>query len=144
MPALIRFLYSTGVRISEALSKKLEDINLEKQYAITYKTKNREERIVPISNSLKKALEQYLYYRNRIHICDIQKPTSLLFIKPNGDACPRGSLKGWFIVLLKLGGIPYIGDRKGPRVHDLRHTFAVHALEQIGIFMPVCQSYLLV
>lgn len=132
MPALVRFLYSTGVRISEALSLKLEDLNLEKQYAIIRKAKNKKERIVPISSSLKEVLEQYLYYRNRIPICNILQPTSLLFIKPDGDACLRRSINKWFRVMLRLSHISYVGDHKGPRVHDLRHTFAVHALEKMA------------
>ena len=141
IPALIRFLYSTGVRISEALSLKLEDINLEKQYAIIRKSKNKKEHIVPISSGLRKVLEQYLSYRNRIPIDNLQQPTSLLFIKPDGDICLRRSINKWFRVLLRLSNIPYIGDHKGPRVHDLRHTFAVHALEQmakIGMDLYAC------
>lgn len=38
----------------------------------------------------------------------------------------------FFHKLLKICNIPYIGNRQGPRIHDLRHTFAVHSLVQMG------------
>ena len=37
-----------------------------------------------------------------------------------------------FRKLLNLCGIPYVGNHHGPRVHDLRHTFAVHAMVQMA------------
>lgn len=42
------------------------------------------------------------------------------------------SLCLFFYKLLKICNIPYIGNRQGPRIHDLRHTFAVHSLVQMG------------
>ncbi len=66
MPAVVRLLYGTGMRVSEALSLKNEDVDLE-NYCITLrKTKNGEQRLAPLSDSLQKILEQYTRSRNKM------------------------------------------------------------------------------
>jgi integrase len=52
-------------------------------------------------------------------------------LKMDGTPCGANSVYSWFKRVLKECGIPHTGDHHGPRVHDLRHTFAVHALEQM-------------
>ena len=100
MPVILRLLYSTGMRVSEALYMRNEDVNLDSGYIHLRKTKNRCERLVPIGESMVIVLKQYIYV--------------------------------FFHKLLKICNIPYIGNRQGPRIHDLRHTFAVHSLVQMG------------
>ena len=39
---------------------------------------------------------------------------------------------GWFRKILVRAGIPYAGGHQGPRIHDLRHTFAVHSLAKMA------------
>ena len=52
LPALIRLLYGTGLRISEALAIRNEDVNLNENYLHVRDCKNSKERIIPISTSL--------------------------------------------------------------------------------------------
>jgi integrase/recombinase XerD len=52
MPTLVRMLYSTGIRIGEALSLKHKDVFLDKEYLVLRACKNGQDRVVPISNSL--------------------------------------------------------------------------------------------
>ncbi|MCP4313070.1 MAG: tyrosine-type recombinase/integrase, partial [Bacteroidetes bacterium] len=68
IPALIRFLYSTGVRISEALSIKNVDIDYSHHWIIIRKTKNKMQRLVPVNSSLEEVMKQYESYRNRMPI----------------------------------------------------------------------------
>jgi site-specific recombinase XerD len=104
----------------------------ERKYIHIRKTKNGSERIVPICDELEKVLQQYLSYRNRMPIKSADYPDSFLFIKPDSTYCNAQSVYKWFRELLSACHIPYKGNHHGPRVHDLRHTFAVHSLVQMA------------
>ena len=132
VPTVLRLLYSTGLRVSEALSIKNADVKLEKGYIHIRKTKNGSERIVPVNDSLREVLQQYLSYRDKMPIRNVSSPGSFFFIKSDGTYCNTQSVYKWFRQILAECGIPYIGNHQGPRVHDLRHTFAVHAMVQMA------------
>lgn len=132
VPAVLRLLYSTGLRISEALSIKNEDVKFDKRYILIRKTKNGCERIVPINDSLFEVLQQYNSYRDKIPVKNVSSPNSFFFIKSDGKYCNAQSVYKWFRQLQTECGIPYAGNHHGPRVHDLRHTFAVHSMVQLA------------
>jgi integrase len=132
VPAVLRLLYSTGLRISEALLIRNSDVKMDKGYIHIRKTKNRCERIVPINNALTVILQQYVFYRDKMPIKDIAASGNYFFIKPNGDPCTPGAIYESFRILLRRCGIPFTGNHQGPRLHDLRHTMAVHSLEQMA------------
>ena len=96
------------------------------------KTKNGSERIVPISESLDTVLRQYLEYRNRMPIKGLASDDGLLFVKSDGTILRQGVVYQNFRKILDMCGIPHFGNHHGPRVHDLRHTYAVHSLVQMG------------
>lgn len=131
VPVIVRLLYSTGLRISEALALKNKDIDFDRRYLIIRKSKNDQERIAPLSQSLEKVLKQYLHYRDRMPIPYINDANGYFFVSPNGTNPRQGSVYVWFRKALALSGIPHTGDHQGPRVHDFRHTFAVHSLVQM-------------
>ena len=132
VPAVLRLIYSTGLRISEALSIKNADVKIEKGYILIRKTKNGSERIVPINDSLCRVLQQYVSYRNRMPVRSVGSPNSFFFVKSDGAYCNAQSVYWCFRKLLAVCGISYVGNHHGPRVHDLRHTFAVHAMVQMA------------
>ncbi len=149
IPALLRTLYGTGMRIGEACSLANRDVDLQKAQILIRKTKNQQQRIVPICQSLASALEQYKRYRDRIEISGISLPDACFFVAPNGRGLSLGSMYNWFRKLLKACGIPFVGGNHGPRVHDIRHTFAVHSLMQqvragadIYCALPILSVYL--
>ena len=72
MPALLRMLYGTGVRISEALSIVNEDVHLENGYIHLRKTKNGTDRIVPISESMRNVLSEYISQGQGAHCRNIR------------------------------------------------------------------------
>jgi len=131
MPALLRMLYGTGARISEALSIINEDVHLNEGYIHLRKTKNGTERIVPVSTSLYGILSEYLMYRDRMPIAGISAPKHAFFVKADGTTFNASAVYKFFRKLLDQCGIPFKGNHHGPRVHDLRHTFAVHSLVQM-------------
>jgi integrase/recombinase XerD len=125
IPVLIRLLYGTGIRISEALNLTCNDINLHDKYMVLRNTKNGKERIVPLSDSLATICEVYLMYRNQFP--SIRKE-NWFFIKPDGSPMSRGPVYNWFRKILYTVNISHGGKGHGPRLHDLRHTFSVHSL----------------
>jgi integrase len=71
------------------------------------------------------------------------------FINLKGHKANYESVEQWFRKCLEKADIPYSGRKRGPRIHDLRHTFAVHALVNmvesgIDIYtsLPVLSGYL--
>lgn len=132
VPAVIRLLYGTGLRINEALSLKNKDVDFEKQCLYVRKSKNGDERIAPLSETLITVLKQYLQYRDRIPLLRLKDEESFFFITPMGKKCAHAVVYLWFRKALAAADIPYQGNHKGPRLHDLRHTFAVHSLVKMS------------
>lgn len=149
-PILLRLLYATGLRIGEALHLKNEDMDLQQRVVKIRDTKNSQERMLPLSDSLVKSLSQYVSYRNRLN-CKVQtqSPECYYFVSSSGTKLNPCSIGRWFRIVLKRSGIPFVGSGKGPRIHDLRHTFAVHSLirmvrenKSIDLYLPVLGAYL--
>lgn len=146
MPALIRLLYCTGLRLGEALAMKMEDVNLDESYLRVRDSKNGKQRIIPISDSLRSVCKEYVKYRNQLPLG--KRKSGYFFIKLDGSKCGY-SIGKWFKKCLNKASIPYIGRWQGPRIHDLRHTFAVTSLANMaesGIdlyaSLPILSNYL--
>lgn len=146
-PTLFRVLYGTGLRIEEAIKLLDKDVHLEEKYIIIRQSKNGTERIVPLSESVVKACEEYRILRKeRI---DTPKGCDLFFIKNDNTSCSQGAAYRAFRDILRIAGIPHGGKGSGPRLHDLRHTFACHSLHQMISMgmdlyqaMPLLSTYL--
>lgn len=128
VPAFFRLLYSTGMRLGEAISIKNKDVNFTRHFIVLNKTKNNHQRLAPINPSLEAVLKQYLDYRNKLRVCNIQSLDHPFFVTSQGKPCSVETLERWFRLVLKSTGINYVGHHRGPRVHDIRHTACVHAL----------------
>jgi integrase len=146
IPVLIRLLYGTGIRISEALNLTCNDINLHDKYMLLRNSKNGKDRMVPLSESLVSACEEYLMYRNQFP--SIRKENKF-FIKPDGSTMNRGPVYCWFRKILYVANISHGGRGHGPRLHDLRHTFSVHSLismseSELDLYysLPLLSTYL--
>jgi integrase len=129
MPALIRFLSATGVRIGEALGLKVKDINLTHNYFIIRDSKNGKERMLPFSESLAAVLKQYASHRDRLNATS---ENGCFFTSARGRKCSSEQIYKVFRKVLDKAGIPFKGGHYGPRVHYLRHTFAVRALASMA------------
>lgn len=147
LPTLFRLLYATGIRISEALKLKNDDVDLNLRVLHLKDTKNRKERLVPFTDSLSSVLRQYMEYRNQL---PVKIDGEYFFLSLAGRACRNdGVIYGWFRTILFNAGIPHRGKHLGPRVHDFRHTFSVHSLVRmdsngmdIYCSLPILSSYL--
>jgi len=102
LPALIRLLYGTGLRISEALSLRNEDINLVDQFLIVRDSKNGTERIIPLSDSLSEVCREYLKYRDKLPLARID---NYFFVSLAGSVCKPDYIRKWFSKILREAGI---------------------------------------
>jgi integrase/recombinase XerD len=119
---MIGLLAATGLRVSEAVA--LLDADLTVDGLLIRETKFRKTRLVPIHPSTRKALEEYRVLRRRIGGADPH-----LFVVSTGEPPDHASVSRAFIKLARLVGVrPPTGP--GPRLHDLRHSFAVRSLER--------------
>ena len=145
LPALIRLLYATGLRISEALSLKEKDVNTDDHYLVVRDSKNGQERMIPISFSLSAVLKEYHLHKRRLPLSGPLSPN--FFVTLAGGNCNRDHVRKWFRKVLWDAGISQ--SATGMRLHDLRHTFSVHALAMMAeagvdlyCSLPVLSTYL--
>ena len=121
---LLGLLYTTGIRIGEALSVNLEHFHRTERRIYIAEGKFRKARWVPLSDSTCRALEQYLRKRSQIRP---RSPDSPLLINQRSQRLHQCSVNQTFRNLLRQCGIHH-SKPIGPRIHDLRHTFAVDRL----------------
>lgn len=126
-PAVIRVLYGCGLRIAEALTLKIKDVDLENGFIFVHAGKFGKDRKVPVSDSLLQYLREY---RSKNGDFIGINPDGWFFPNAKGEYYSQRTVYDKFRQILWTAGIPHQGKGKGPRVHDLRHTFAVHALQQ--------------
>ncbi len=120
---LFGLIAATGMRISEALRLRLADVTDEG--LVIQKTKFNKSRLVPLHNSTRRVLDVYIKDRAKF-ACD----DDALFVSTNGVALQYWTANATFLKLARGIGLHPGPGQRGPRVHDLRHTFAVRALEQ--------------
>ena len=123
LPVIFRILYCCGTRIGETLCLKVKDVDLENGILYPRKTKNKKERAVPVGDDLLALLRSYAEKCNLIKYED-----DYFFSRRNGDKYSELCIYNWHRKALDDAGIVYVGNRKGPRLHDWRHTFCVTSL----------------
>lgn len=128
MPALLRLLYSTGIRIGEAVNIQMRDVKLDKHCIVIRNTKNNRERLAPVNETMGNVLLVYIKNRNRIKRPELSTPSSYLFVKADGTRCNPSTILLRFQALCNEVGIKYHYGLHGLRIHDIRHTACVHAL----------------
>jgi len=107
VPALLRLLYGTGLRIGEALSLQNKDVNLTENYIVIKDSKNEKHRMIPISESLSAVCQDYINHREKLPV--LQSNDHPFFINLNGSACVPHTFHRYFRLVLKAAGIPYKG-----------------------------------
>ena len=118
--AMLELLYATGIRVSELISLTLPDVNLKMNFVIC-KDGSRE-RIVPFGNKARKAVLKYLETARGALVTDDKE--EVLFVNCSGRPMSRQGF--WKLV-------KFYTNRAGIEAeitpHTLRHSFAVHLLE---------------
>lgn len=124
-PLVIRLLIGSGLRISETLSIEKDHLDLKTNTLFLNKTKNQSERIIPIADSLGEKLTSY---REKTSFIPAFSSSRWLFPNPEGEPYYSGTFYQFFRKMLWKVDIPHRGKGKGPRLHDLRHTYAVRVI----------------
>lgn len=118
--AMLELLYATGIRVSELISLRVEDINLDMSYIQC--DFGKKPRIIPFNEEAGKALEYYMLKSRPVLVKD--RPVDALFTNCSGEPMSRQG----FWKLIKL-----YGDKAGIKTvitpHTLRHSFAAHLVE---------------
>ena len=143
-PVLVRMLYGCGLRISEAYNLRVRDVDIENGILTIWQSKNDNSRLTPMSESLTAMCRDY--------VAKMPLPPNEdapFFPRRFGEAYGQRGLYSQFRILLKNAGISHGGRGKGPRIHDFRHTFAVHAMRQLVrngrnlyVTSPILSAYL--
>jgi integrase len=144
---LIGLLYTTGLRIGEALNLALRDIDLKRRVIEVREGKFHKSRYVPLSPSAARQLTQYLRQRRGAGFSTA--PTAPLFLNILGTRHGHPGFVTLFLELLRSIGLRGPKGQPGPRIHDLRHTFAVHRLlawyrqgANLAAKLPLLSTYL--
>jgi integrase len=120
---LFGLLAATGMRIAEALGLQLDDVTADG--LVIRKTKFQKSRLLPLHPTVRQALDRYLIARRMLAPVD-----RALFVSAAAKPLPYSTVRGVFLHLLDRTGMRGAHSGRDPRIHDLRHTFAIRSLEQ--------------
>ena len=118
--AMLEVLYATGIRVSELIDLDMDDVNLEQ--GIIKCTKTKKSRVIPLYPAALRALSIYVREIRDSMLAD--KDESALFVNVSGT---RMSRQGFWKLLKHYQMSAHIEKEITP--HTLRHSFAVHLLE---------------
>jgi integrase len=122
---LLGLLVATGMRISEVVGLDHDDVDLTGAVLTVRKTKFGKSRLVPVHASTKRALKQYAAQRDQLW----SRPmTASFLVSEQGRRLTANVVEKTFVKLSRQVGLRGPSDRRGPRLHDLRHRFAVRTL----------------
>ena len=143
MPEVFRLLCGCGFRLGEVLHLRFADVDLQQGILTVREGKFGKDRLVPPAPALVLRLRKYAEHFGA------PPPEAFFFPSPHGGTMRLTTVYFLFRTLLLQCGIPHAGRGKGPRVHDLRHGFAVHTLlrwyhegADLEAKLPVLATYL--
>jgi integrase/recombinase XerD len=143
MPELFRVLYGCGLRCGEALRLVVRDVELSDGVLAIRQGKFRQDRLVPVAPGLRERLQTYAAAMGP------RAPDAVFFPGPHGRPYSTSAVYDLFRQLLRTVHVPHGGRGPGPRLHDLRATFAVHRIEawcregaDLGVMLPILSRYM--
>lgn len=114
---ILSLFYMTGIRLSELISLKINDVDFNEN-TIKVLGKRNKERIIPFGNQLHKEMKTFIEFRK-----DIEPKENFLFLTLKGESLyPRLVQR----IVIHYLGIVATNEKRSP--HVLRHTFATHLL----------------
>lgn len=143
MPVALRVLYGCGLRLGELQRLQVGHVELDSGVLEILDTKFRKDRLVPVSEGLAKRLQAFAACAGH------RSPQEPFFSGRRGEPYSQAAYYHTFREVLRRAGIGHGGRGQGPRLHDLRHTFAVHRLASwyrtgadLAAKLPVLSAYL--
>lgn len=147
---LFGLLAVTGMRVGEALQLRPCDIDWKTGVMTIHHAKFGKSRLVPLHPTTMKALATFVRRRDRFFV-QLPSPPKLahLFVTSRGTSIRVTYVNRVFLTISRQIGLRARNARHGPRLHDLRHRFAVETLlrwyrqgEQPDRLLPVLATYL--
>ena len=124
---VLALLAVTGMRSSEPSRLDRDDVDLQQGVLRIRESKFGKSRYLPVHESTCQALQGYATQRD--HLCP--DPSSQgFFLTERGTRLSPGALRQTFLNLSRQVGLRAASDSRGPRLHDLRHRFAVSTLQR--------------
>lgn len=119
-------LAATGMRISEVIALDVSDIDLRQGIITIRRTKFGKSRLIPLHASTVAALDRYAHKRDRL----VKRASDAFFLSEKGVRISQWGTRYNFAQVSRKIGLRSPGGRHGhgPRIHDLRHRFAVRTL----------------
>lgn len=147
---LFGLLSVTGMRLSEALNLKPEDINWVEGVLTVGRAKFQKTRLITLHESTLRQLRAYITRRERFFSeRPWRQPVNRIFVSTHGAELTSNEVGHDFRILTRRVGIRAAGASRGPRIHDLRHRFAVSTLlrwyrkgRNVDSLLPVLSTYL--
>jgi integrase len=144
MPVIFRMIYMCGLRASEATLLKVSDVDLDEGILSIHHSKKDNSRLVAMSNSL---TERCQNFSKEVHL--LSGPEDYYFPALEGNPMTVLSLYHNFRRFLWKAKISHRGRGYGPRIHDFRHTYAVHCLKKwaeqekdLIAYLPILKTYM--
>ena len=144
MPVILRMIYMCGLRSSEARLLKVTDVDLNNGILGIHHSKKDNSRLVPMSDCLTSRCRTFAA---QVHLHSAAED----YFFPALAGKPMTSLNLYhnFRRFLWRAGISHSGRGYGPRVHDFRHSYAVHCLKKwteqekdLAVYLPVLKTYM--
>lgn len=144
MPVIFRMIYMCGLRVSEARLLKVADVDIDNGVLTIQHSKKDNSRLVPMSNTL---TERCRNFSKQVHSDPVAE--NYYFPAFGGKAMTIGNVYHNFRRFLWRAKISHGGRGHGPRIHDFRHTYAVHCLKKwadqekdLSAYLPVLKAYM--
>ena len=122
---VLGLLAVTGMRVGEALALDCGDVDLKRELLTIRHAKGNKARLVPLHPSTAITLHRYAALRDNVYP---QRSNPGFFVWEGGGRLIYDSVNRWFLLVACQIGLRKPGDQLGPRVHDLRHYFAIRTL----------------
>jgi integrase len=113
------------MRVSEAIGLDRRDVDLKQGLLTVRNTKFGKSRLVPIHQTTQTKLQDYERLRDRFIS---HANTVSFFLSERGTRLTDCTFRHWFIVASRKIGLRGNADSHGPRIHDLRHRFAIKTI----------------
>jgi site-specific recombinase XerD len=144
-PALIGLLFVTGMRVGEAIGLDRTDLDWDSRLLTIRSSKFGKSREVAFHDSTLEALAQYARSRDQLHP---RSKSPSFFVSSAGTRLHYANVQRTFRRLVQRAGLKRLSERQ-PRLHDLRHSFAVRTMinwysdgQDVEARLPLLSTYL--
>lgn len=139
--------YVLGLRLHESISLRIRDIDMDESIVHIRESKFYKSRLTPFNAQIKNLFKVFLSWRTANGMSDV--PESFILLNKDGSHLDIETVRGAFQRIREKAGIRRLDIKQQPRIHDLRHIFAVNRLTawyrkglDVQQLLPVLSTYM--